>query len=196
MNVKSKCTIPANHFEYFIMGAKYHYSPPVQSTPSAYRHRAGSPLARTPREFIGDRALRGALRSGMETEGRRGEGDGEGEGERRWHPSRVERGRTGGGRGRRGYVRARGRGRRRNVCGNAGGGREPTRASAERGGTRGTCARTRVHTRVRTRARARVYAPRAERVRAGARAIRGMRPGLNYVPRNAFSRESHCERSV
>jgi len=29
-----------------------------------------------------------------------------------------------------------------------------------------------------------------------ARAIRGMRPGLNYVPRNAFSRESHCERSV
>lgn len=34
MNVKSKCTIPANHFEYFIMGAKYHYSPPVQSTPS------------------------------------------------------------------------------------------------------------------------------------------------------------------
>lgn len=36
----------------------------------------------------------------------------------------------------------------------------------------------------------------AERVRARARAIRGMRPGLNYVPRNAFSRESHCERSV
>lgn len=34
----------------------------------------------------------------------------------------------------------------------------------------------------------------AERVRT--RAIRGMRPGLNYVPRNAFSRESHCERSV
>lgn len=39
MNVKSKCTIPANHFEYFIMGAKYHYSPPVQFTPSSNRHR-------------------------------------------------------------------------------------------------------------------------------------------------------------
>lgn len=27
-------------------------------------------------------------------------------------------------------------------------------------------------------------------------ARRAMQPGLNYVPRNAFSRESHCERSV
>lgn len=33
MYVKSKCTIPANHFEYFIMGAKYHYLPPVRHPP-------------------------------------------------------------------------------------------------------------------------------------------------------------------
>jgi len=48
MNVKSKCTIPANHFEYFIMGAKYHYSPPVQSTPTSNRHRSLHP-SREPR---------------------------------------------------------------------------------------------------------------------------------------------------
>lgn len=36
MYVKSKCTIPANHFEYFIMGAKYHYLPPVRHPPPPY----------------------------------------------------------------------------------------------------------------------------------------------------------------
>jgi len=73
-----------------------------------------------------------------------------------------------------------------------------TRADASIRGTRRhaghVCTYTRTH--VYAAGRARVYAPRAERVRAGARAIRSMRPGLNYVPRNAFSRESHCERSV
>lgn len=48
MNVKSKCTIPANHFEYFIMGAKYHYSParaiqPLRTEPP---HQLAPSLAR------------------------------------------------------------------------------------------------------------------------------------------------------
>lgn len=146
MNVKSKCTIPANHFEYFIMGAKYHYSPPVQSTPvrpTATVHSARSSLARTPREFVGDRALRACTR--MEGDRDRSGGT-EKEGMASHYAWKED------GRGTRGTQkclgRGRGRGRKRNVCGNARGGRELTRVSAGRGGTRGTLAYIqRAHTR-------------------------------------------------
>jgi len=154
MNVKSKCTIPANHFEYFIMGAKYHYSPPVQSTPSAYRHRAGHP-SREPRANSSVTVRYEAL---YEAEWRR-RGDGEGNGGRgRAAVASTARGKRtdGGTRGRRGgFVRARGRGKE-------GGGtyaetraadasrREHPRNEEARG------ARVHVHTCVRTRVRARV----------------------------------------
>lgn len=113
--------------------------------------------------------------------------------ERERHLSRAERGRKGKA-GKDEGAREEERSVRRNVRG----GRDPTRVSAGRGGTRGTRARihARVHTDGWTREKHTGESGAGSYPERRARAIRGMRPGLNYVPRNAFSRESHCERSV
>lgn len=73
MYVKSKCTIPANHSEYFIMGAKYHYLPPVRHPPPL--EATLCPALRHPREFAaGDSPHREYYQHGWkqrQTEGER-----------------------------------------------------------------------------------------------------------------------------
>lgn len=169
------------------MGAKYHYSPPVQSTPTSNRHRSLHP-SREPRanpsvtvRYEGEE---------IETETQQDD--------ERWRKRGrgIYRARKEDGRGNAGKDES-AREEERNVRRNARGGRDLTRVSAGRGGMRGT--RARIHARVHTDGRTRekhTGESGAGSYPSGERAIRGMRPGLNYVPRNAFSRESHCERSV
>lgn len=147
-----------------------------------------TPRARTTREFVDDRVLRTRAHTHTHETRHRGDRDGERED---WHLLHAERGRKRNARGERRICSKgeQGREKEKRTWKRARQTRADTRVSAGRGGARGT--RIHVYTRVHTR-----RGIHAKRVQARARAIRGMRPGLNYVPRNAFSRESHCERSV